>query len=60
MRLEAGKSYYNGLGDKIGPMIERADDCFVAPDGDGPYFENGRKWSHAPQSKGNLVNEAKP
>lgn len=60
MNLEAGKSYWNGLGDKIGPLVERASDCFVAEDGSGPYFENGRQWGHAPQSKGNLIAEAKP
>ena len=56
MKLEAGKYYLNGRGDKYGPMDERVPGVFLDQYG-VLYHPDGRQWDHVPGSTGNLVSE---
>lgn len=55
MKLERGKYYRTGHGDLVGPM-RLIDDVWLDQHG-GIYHEDGRQWSHHPDSAGNIVTD---
>ncbi len=54
MKIEAGKLYYNGRGDLIGPMVDGGIGYFIDQH-NRVYYPNGRQWGHHPDSTGNII-----
>jgi len=57
LKLEQGKRYLNGRGDKLGPMEERASGAWFDQHGGGPYHPDGKVWNHVEGSTANIVAE---
>jgi hypothetical protein len=51
--LQHGKSYLNGHGDVVGPMVLH--DTHFWDQYGRVYHHDGRQWDHVPDSAGNIV-----